>query len=120
MVDRFKVRLAVIKIFIFFICLIFACDPADSILKIINKSNVNIYVHYTCDSTFNDLKIFRNGYYKNQYNDSSYVTSEKFIKLKSKVSIPMRGFNAWKNYIEKCSGDELYIFIIECPIIYLK
>jgi hypothetical protein len=86
-----------------------SCDPADS-LKIINNSNSNIYVFISCDSSLNDLKFFRNGYYYNSIGEKSYITSNEFIKSKSFDNIPKRGFNAWASYIRNCPNQNINIY----------
>jgi hypothetical protein len=91
-----------------------SCDPADNRLKIINDSNSDIYFTCSCDSSLENVKIFRNGYYSNSIGDSVYVTSDGFVERKSYKNIPRRlGFDAWIYYVKKCPNQEisLYFFL---------
>jgi hypothetical protein len=93
------------------------CDPGDNRLEITNNSNRNIYVYYSCDSTLNDLSIFRNGYYHDYPGDSLYMTSNYYIKTHTSKNIDKRGLNAWVSYINKCENKQLHLFIFSDTVV---
>ena len=98
--------------------IITSCDPADNRLKIINDSNSDIYFTYSCDSSLENIKLFRNGYYSNSIGDSVYVTSNEFVKRKSQKNIPKRlGFYAWNYYVKKCPNKEINLYFFSDSIV---
>ena len=100
-----------------FIILI-SCDPVDTRLKIINKSNSDIYFFYSCDSSLTNLKIFRNGYYSNSIGDSVYVTADQIIKKHSSLNIGKRlGFGAWKSFVNSCPNQEINFYFFADSIV---
>jgi hypothetical protein len=104
-------------IFSIAILIIYCCDPADNRLKVINNSNVDIYFFYTCDTSLNDLTIFKNGYYHNSKGDSTYTVSDQYVKSNAFLNIPMRGINAWQHYIRDCKSNRISIFFFTDSIV---
>ena len=104
-----KLNIASFKAVIFLA--LFSCDPSHKGLTIVNKSNDSVYLFYSCDSTLNNLKIFRPGYTKlpNRV-DSSYITSSSYIKHHTLARIPSRGINPTFYNINNCQSDELYFY----------
>lgn len=96
---------------------LFKCDPADNRLKIVNNSNKDIYFYYSCDSSLIDFKIFRTGYYKNNLGDSAFTKADYFIKSDNSINVMRRGFNAWNNYLKKCTGQTLYVSFVTDSIV---
>ena len=96
--------------------LIISCDPADNRMKIINKTNSDVYIYYSCDTLLTEFKLFRNGYYKNNRGDSTYVTSDKYVKQDTSINIVKRGLNAWEKYIEDCPNQQLNLYVIDDSI----
>ncbi|MFN7913258.1 MAG: hypothetical protein ACK5QC_15650 [Bacteroidota bacterium] len=88
-----------------------SCDPGDQRLKIINKSKSDIYLYYTCTKDLNELKIFRNGYYKNSKGDSEFVKSSDFVSKGSIHKIKKLGYKAWEKYVKSCKNNELQFYI---------
>jgi hypothetical protein len=109
--------LALLKGFTFFV-LLYSCDPSDNRLKIINKSNSDVYAYISCDSLLTDFKLFRNGYYKNNVGDSTYVISDEFIKRDTFMNIPKFGRNAWERYVEDCPNRRLNLYVFDDTIIH--
>ncbi len=96
-----------------YISILFAvrCDPSDNRLKIINDSNSDIYLFCACDSSLDDFKLTRNGYYSDSKGDSSYVMSSRFVKNKTSINISKRpGNDAWENFVENCPSQSLHIY----------
>lgn len=98
-------------------CLLYSCDPADNRLKIVNQSDTDIYFFYSCDSTLNDLNLFRSGHYQNSQGDSVYISSDHFIKEGSFRNIPNRGFNAWTNYVKNCNEGKIHLFFFTDSVV---
>jgi len=94
------------------------CDPGDDRLEITNNSNRDIYIYYSCDSTLNDLSILRNGYYHNSRGDSSYTTSNEYIKKHSSQKMPRFGLNAWLSYIDKCENKQFHLYIFSDSVVF--
>jgi len=88
-----------------------SCDPADNRLKIVNNSNTDIYFFYSCDSSLNNLNLFKTGYYRNSIGDSTFITSDHLINKRADRKVPMRGLNAWEQYLNNCNNKEIYIYI---------
>jgi hypothetical protein len=95
-----------------------SCDPADNRFKVLNNSNTNIHVYYSCDSTMSDLQLFRTGYYKNANGDSSYTESSNYVLMDSSKNFPMRlGNSAWIKYLKSCASETLYVFFLTDSIL---
>ncbi|MEI6556243.1 MAG: hypothetical protein WCL70_11690 [Paludibacter sp.] len=93
------------------------CDLADNKLLIINKSDSNIYIDYSCDSILTNVDFIKNGFYFDSIkNDSIYVEESLYIKANSSKHIIERGFNEWSRKLEKCNGN-LYLFVFSDSIV---
>jgi len=102
----------------FLVLFILSCEPAEDKLVIINNSDENIYLHYSCNNTFNDLNLFKSGYYQNKTNiDSVYVENDLFIKSGTTKRIIERGFNAWNGYLKDCEENKIYLFFFSESVV---
>jgi len=93
------------------------CDLVDNKLLIVNKSNSNIYIDYSCDSILTNVDFIRNGlYFDSITNDSIYVEETLYIKANSSKHLIERGYNEWSRYLEKCNNN-LYLFVFSDSIV---
>ena len=97
------------------ILILFAgCDPADNRLLIVNNSESDIQINYSCHDSLSDFFLERN-------TDISYGNLEVepvfFIKSKNEKRIIMRGFNAWYRYVSNCSHKELFIYVFNDSVV---
>jgi hypothetical protein len=98
------------------ITLVYNCDPTDARLRIVNDSTLGIYYFYSCDSSLNDLHIFRRNIYKDD-RDGKYIQSHQFIEEKSFRNVGERGFNAWIHFFDDCKGNKIHIYIFADSIV---
>ncbi len=98
-------------LYLSFIYLFFSCDPADNKLKIINNLKTNLYFYYSKDTTLTDLKIVRNGYYKNRTGDSTYIQSSYYINNLDSVSVLKRGYKSWNKFLNDNENLNIFYFI---------
>jgi hypothetical protein len=101
----------------FFLLVCCSCDLGDNRLKIVNNSDTNIYIYYSCDSSLNDLKIFRNGYSKDNKGDSTYTISDEFVNKDSFIKVPRLGHNSWPRFLSDCNEKTLYVFFFSDSIV---
>ena len=91
------------------------CDPADNRLQVYNHSDSSIYFFYSCDSSLNDLYIYKNIYNVSNVRKSVKIFSDQFVNSESKKSVMQMGNNGWPNYLKNC--ERLYVFIFSENII---
>jgi hypothetical protein len=97
--------------------IVFSCDPADDRLNVINNSDKAIQVYWSTDSSMNDVKFFRNGYYKNSLGDSTFLTSDHFVNEQSQKHFPKWGFRSWIHYIKSSESKTLFISVISDSVL---
>lgn len=100
-----------------FLWLFVGCEIADNRLLIVNKSNSNIYIDYSCDSILTNVDFIRNGlYYDSIINDSIYVEETLYIRANSSKHLIERGFNEWSKKLEECNSN-LYLFVFSDSVV---
>ena len=110
-IEKIRFPYLYIPILLVTLLIVSSCDPADNRLKIINNSNSDIYYYYSCDSSLENLHIYRTGYYTNSLGDSTYVIGSLVKKNSFRKLIMRLGLKAWIHYVKDCPNHELNVYI---------
>jgi hypothetical protein len=91
----------------------FGCG--DNRLKVINTSDNDLYIFFSCDKNLDEQDLARPGYWVDPNGDSLYIESSDYVKADSSINLIMRG--SWPNFFKSCNGEKVYFMFITDSIL---